>query len=185
MPQLNGETWLGVMHEVELLRLPLLFGRSHADVTLSEGGAVATRGVVAGATRAATSIVVMRSGRHFVQFTVVEGDEILFGVIRADWDSEGGVNLEDVDGHCFYCTDDGLRFPGFNDWEGMQTAEEPGDRIGLLLDLDQGSMTVWKDEEKLGVMVAEGLSGPYCWAVEMYESGESVGIESAALPADA
>ena len=27
------------------------------------------------------------------------------------------------------------------------------------------SMTVWKDDVKLGVMVAEGLRGPLCWAV--------------------
>ena len=26
-------------------------------------------------------------------------------------------------------------------------------------------MTVWKNEVKLGVMQAEGLSGPLCWAV--------------------
>jgi hypothetical protein len=32
-----------------------------------------------------------------------------------------------------------------------------GDRIGLLLDLDQGSMTVYKNDERLGVMRASGL----------------------------
>ena len=70
--------------------------------------------------------------------------------------------------------------PGFNNWEGMQNAKEQGDRIGMLLDLDQGSMTVWKNGEKLGMMQAEGLSGPLCWAVEM--SRGSARIESAPLP---
>ena len=37
----------------------------------------------------------------------------------------------------------------------------------MLLDLDQGSMTVWKNDDQLGVMVAEGLSGPLCWAVSL------------------
>ena len=46
----------------------------------------------------------------------------------------------------------------------MQSARKQGDRIGMLLDLDQGSMTVWKNGEQLGVMQAEGLSGPLCWA---------------------
>ena len=41
----------------------------------------------------------------------------------------------------------------------------------MLLDLDQGSMTVWKNDVKLGVM-AEGLSGPLCWAVSLYQQGE-------------
>ena len=64
----------------------------------------------------------------------------------------------------------------------MQTANEQGDRIGMLLDLDQGSMTVWKNGEQLGVMVAEGLSGPLCWAVSL-RYGSSARVESAAVPA--
>ena len=67
-------------------------------------------------------------------------------------------------------------------WEGVQTAKEPGDRIGMLLDLDQGSMTVWKNGEQLGVMQAEGLTGPLCWAVSMGWVGSIARIESAPLP---
>ena len=50
----------------------------------------------------------------------------------------------------------------------MQSARKQGDRIGMLLDLDQGSMTVWKNDEQLGVMQAEGLRGPLCWAASLY-----------------
>ena len=57
--------------------------------------------------------------------------------------------------------------------------EEQGDRIGMLLDLDQGSMTVWKNDEKLGMMAAKGLRGPLSWAVELGAGGPSVRIESA------
>ena len=146
--------------------------------------------------RTAASTAVMRSGRHFVQFTVVEGD-MSFGMIRPGWDVEGGTAAHRVDGHCAVAvhpegsgtyaackrgaTYGGLRHPGFNDWEGMQPATEQGDRIGMLLDLDQGSMTVWKNDERLGVMVAEGLSGPSCWVVSLYR-GDSARIESAPLP---
>ena len=87
-----------------------------------------------------------------------------------------------VDGHSFYFTYSGSRYPGANVWEGKQTAREQGDRIGMLLDLDQGSMTVWKNDEKLGVTQAEGLSGPLCWAVSMYGQGESARIEPAPAP---
>ena len=124
----------------------------------------------------------MRSGRHFAQFTVLQGARMFFGVIRPGYDVEGGLAAQIVDGHCFYYTYFGRRFPGHIDWEGKQTAREQGDRIGMLLDLDQGSMTLWKGDEKLGVMVAEGLSGPLCWASEVYEQGESVRIESAPAP---
>ena len=44
----------------------------------------------------------------------------------------------------------------------MQRAKVQFDCIGMLLDLDQGSMTVWKNDEKLGMMHAEGLSGQLC-----------------------
>ena len=73
----------------------------------------------------------------------------------------------------------------------MQDATQ-GDRIGMLLDLDQGSMAVWKNDVKLGVMQTEGLSGPFCWAaveMSMYtdedelETGDSARIESATAPA--
>jgi len=65
----------------------------------------------------------------------------------------------------------------------MQGAREDGDRIGLLLDLDQGSMTVYKNDERLGVM-ATGLSGEYCWAVLLGDRNDSARIEAAAIPAD-
>ena len=58
----------------------------------------------------------------------------------------------------------------------------PGDRIGLLLDLDEGSMTVYKNDERLGVMVPRGLSGEYCWAVSMPSLGGSACIEGADEP---
>ena len=89
---------------------------------------MATRNAADGIFRAAASKAVMRSGRHFAQFTVVEGDTMLFGVIPPGYDVEGGTEAHldyDVDGHCFYDTVDGHRFPGLDadsmghDWEGM------------------------------------------------------------------
>ena len=106
---------------------------------------------------------------------------MFFGVIRPGWGVEGGTNAYWVDGHCFYYTHFGHHFPGYNDWEGIQSANEEGDRIGMLLDLDQGSMTVYKNDERLGVM-ATGLSGEYSWAVSLYKQGDSVRIEAAATP---
>ena len=141
---------------------------------------VATKSV--GGWRAVASKVVMRSGRHFVQFTAVEGIGVMFGAIRPGWDVEGGQNAFHVDGHCFYEANSGRRLPDSIDWEGRQGAREQGDRIGMLLDLDQGSTTVWKNDVKLGVMQAEGLSGPLCWAASVYQA-DSARIESAPAPA--
>ena len=202
------ESWLGLMHELGVLRLPLAFGRAHAtQVTLSENGAVAAKDGGGGSWRTAASKVVMRSGRHYAQFTVLEGYP-MFGVIRPGWDVEGRMEagsgqiavvltsgteeqvraVEKVDaawrtdGHCFYDTYDGNRMPSDTDWQGRQEAEQ-GDRIGMLLDLDQGSMSVWKNDVLRGVVAAEGLIGSFCWAVAIPMEGDSARIESAPAPA--
>ena len=49
-----------------------------------------------------------------------------------------------MDGHCFISTRGGHCWPSKSDWEGRQGAGRAGDRVGLLLDLDEGSVTVYK-----------------------------------------
>eukprot|EP01046_Picozoa_sp_COSAG06_P086133 COSAG06_NODE_32759_length_500_cov_3.299252_1_plen_166_part_11 len=154
VPRRGRESWLGLMWEVESLRRGAVFERSNGLITLSEGGSLATRNGHDGGLRTAASKAVMRAGRHYAQFTVVSGEFMFFGVIRPGWGVEGGEDApnEDAPNVDFYYTGDGSRCPGGHDWEGMQGAMEEGDRIGLLLDLDQGTMTVYKNDERLGVM---------------------------------
>ena len=87
------ESWLCLIQrfvtKVAVLRAPLAFGRAHGDFTLSAGGAVATRGVD-NDWCAAASKVEMRSGRHFALFTVVQGQDMFFRVLRPGWDVKGG-----------------------------------------------------------------------------------------------
>ena len=51
--------------------------------------------------------------------------------------------------------------------------------IGLLLDLDKGTLSVYKNGRRLGVM-KEGLTGDYCWFVMVRAAG--VQMERAAFP---
>ena len=101
MPRRRLKGWVCLMHEVGLLRLPVVFGRAHADFTLSEDGPVATKSVAAGLGRAAASTAVMRSGRHAAQFTGLDGRSMMFGVIPPGWNVEGGENAFNADGHSF------------------------------------------------------------------------------------
>jgi hypothetical protein len=50
-------------------------------------------------------------------------------------------------------------------WDGME-AVEGYDKLGMLLDLDEGTLSVYRNGRKLGVM-KRGLDGPYCWVVSM------------------
>ena len=59
--------------------------------------------------------------------------------------------------------------------------------LGLLLDLDEGTLTVYKDGTRLGVMM-DGLSGEYTWVAEIIAQahgspdGQNVRIERAHIP---
>ena len=46
-------------------------------------------------------------------------------------------------------------------WEGRERCRA-SDTIGMLLDLDEGTLTVYKNNRRLGVM-KDGISGSYCW----------------------
>ena len=108
--------------------------------------------------RTAASKVVMRSGCHFTQLAVVNGHDIFVGLIRPGWDVVGEANVYEVDGHCFYDIFDGYHFPSnLASWDGTQGANTQGDRISMLLNLDHGSMTVWKN----GVKLARGAQRPF------------------------
>ena len=174
---------------VAWLRLPPRLSRAPPNIALTEEGTVATVTRVGGFQAAACGSV-LRGGRHHARFTPLKRryNYMLFGVICERWDVEGrGQNAENVEGHCFYHAYEGTRFPGSagyrgSEWEGMQTAEE-GDTIGLTLDLEQGTLTVFKNGEELGVM-ATGLEGGFVWAVAMGSGqDDSVRVEFVAAPA--
>ena len=126
----------------------------------------------------------MQSGRHFAEFTIVEGWDLYFGVIRPTWDVEGGKNAQNQPGHCFYYAVNGACYPERNqDWVGIQGLDgAPNPRVGLLIDLEVGSMSVYLNGNRVGAMV-EGkeqqgrvMRGPYCWAVSIRYSHDTVRI---------
>ncbi|EJK72162.1 hypothetical protein THAOC_06333 [Thalassiosira oceanica] len=55
----------------------------------------------------------------------------------------------------------------YSEWHGHEGLDGSG-TIGLLLDLDEGTLSVFKNNRRLGVMKDGGLSGEYCWFVSVY-----------------
>ena len=49
-------------------------------------------------------------------------------------------------------------------WEGMEQNDEPSFKIGFELDLDVGTLDVYKNDRRLGTL-RSGLVGEYCWVV--------------------
>ena len=80
------------------------------------------------------------------------------------------------DESCFYWAHDGSRFPGYESGNRMiPLGALLGDRIGLLLDLDAGTMHVYNNDRLQGEL-QNGLSGrSFCWAIETSdEAGASI-----------
>ncbi|EJK54461.1 hypothetical protein THAOC_25908 [Thalassiosira oceanica] len=71
-----------------------------------------------------------------------------------------------------------------NEWEGTESCQS-GDTVGMLLNSDEGTLTVYKNNRRLGVMKT-GLSGPYCWYTSLLNRTVAgvVSIKRGTLPFD-
>ena len=160
---------------------------AHKDMAVEAEGALVTKttGGAARYYRCAAGPALGPAGVHWAEFVNESGGSMFCGLILDGWDVAGGSDAHDVDGHCFFYTYNGARYPGSHmDWPGIQPASAKGDRIGLRLDLGAGSLTVFKNGALLGVMQGSGLEGrAYRWAVSLYKKGSSMRL--AAPSADA
>ena len=70
--------------------------------------------------------------------------------------------------------------------QGMKDISD-GDVIGMLLDLDEGTLSIYKNGRKLGI-IENGLAGSYCWVVSLLREelvlprGTSVAIKRGTIP---
>jgi hypothetical protein len=135
---------------------------------------------------------VLEGGKQYAEFTLYDGGRdtacTYVGVVA------GGVSAQAEDaqehkGNCFYCAVNGRRYHkdiggavGGEKWEGMTDARADGDRIGMLLDQDEGSLTVYKNDRRCGVMLSSGLAGNFRWAASLQSKPEAVRIEAKPVP---
>jgi hypothetical protein len=195
VPNSSGRVDLDVMHEIELLLEPR-FSRSHMSIALLVSHTVAQKRPHAarmplGPSELETTLTAataggMRAGCHFAEFTLLTANQCTYlGAapesvrLQVPAAQKGSIMLRVSDGS--YCkasasslTCDAERVP----WVGMRAAGV-GDRIGMLLDVDAGSITVYVNGERLGVMVTKCHSGSaMCWAVGIGNAGDKVQIRS-------
>ena len=191
LPHYEGESSLADYHYLQLIREPLTFDQLVGGVdyvNTNDKSCV----MYSDNYPTAFSNNILRAGKHYVTFTSL-GDSIslMVGVIRpgqANQKASGCPlfmqfyqNFSRNMGHggehnnihcCMYntvggrCHTSGWTQTSSNrQWEGMESISS-GDELGMLLDLDEGTLSVYKNGRKLGVM-KRGLAGPYCWAISM------------------
>ena len=223
LPRYRGEeTHVKLLKELEGLRKPLELDILFAGVS-HFGGSKATiqfKRSNVGDCGTAVSSHIMRSGRHYATFKVMQMADncINFGIIRpllkkndrmdfkfhpviqedfmTDYEYEvdftirashwGSVNVNCCTyfghgGSCWWSSGEGTCNYGDRTWSGIQGMGVLDTcTVGLLLDLEAGTLTVYKDTHCLGVM-KRGLTGEYCWMVTLRTTC-TISIERAVSP---
>ena len=161
-------------------------------------GALLNQIDVAGMATAVCTTAPMHAGRHYAEFTVTERSEAAIGVCSDRFDPRGNGHCT---GQCQTSTDPCMAPVSHSDkgwlvsirrsydhnprsrgllshnntehrWPGHKGAKL-GDRIGLLLDMNEGSLAVYKNDARLGVAVTTGLPRGLCWCAELEVAGSS------------
>jgi len=194
----DGESWLSILHELELLRSPLVYDQlvgNRIDYVRGDMACITSTNtdhenadyieIWTGTPQTAISNHIMRRGKHYAKFTLTGCHRLNYwwpGIMRpinwlsniptpefCFWDSsfypilreektgrwgESNVHccwLYNFEGHCTW-GDWESEYRHSVDWDGMEGSSIDDCEFGMLLDLDAGTLTVYKDGRRLGVM---------------------------------
>jgi hypothetical protein len=155
---------------------PLLW-RSHrcCSVTLSEDGAVATH--TAEGYSLTTTGIELTEGKHYWEVELLSENvkSIFIGISRPNLDPTGKYLQRGCTNSWLICADNGALYGNDkqnNDGAGGYTQ---GERVGVLLDLDNGSLHFFKNGVAHGSgYVAGSVTGPVVHALQVFYADKSV-----------
>ena len=205
----DGEGWVELYHHLLILRSKLTFNQLVGNYIQygADQSTVCARGNARGSS-ALCSDHKMRSGRHFAVFTTT-GSRRAIGVVRPVQISRsdfGGGRLDvfnpaynrfwghlrgkrtdrwgDSNVHCCYVTNTG--YFSWYDWTSHNAYSwvdgfQRGIPIGLLLELDDGTLLIYQRGQKLATL-KDGLSGEYCWYARTFVVDDSISIDRGPTP---
>lgn len=118
----------------------------------------------------------MKSGKHYVEFTLEKGANCTLGVCRASVDPRDTKLVCTTNDGWGYAARSGLMHHGtaraMGRWTGSKAAREKT-VVGMLLNMDLGTLAVYHDGVKLGDMVRTGLKyHDMIWMVQLAENCE-------------
>ena len=206
LPKLVGQTYIELYSELEKYREPRVFDQLIGDRLYYVNNDKSHIRCAGNGNVKDTAICdhVMRAGRHYAKFTIEES--LCIGIIKPlkNWDKKGLHSFDPWDrcnqmfdewdrwgdniNHCSYlacayshpgcCYWTSRKEREYRRWNGSESFEK-GDEIGMLLDLNVGALSVYRNGRMLGMM-KEGLAGEYCWHVSLWQA--SVRIEKGSIP---
>jgi hypothetical protein len=206
MPLEEGERWLRVLHQLEQLRLPLIFttstpGRVQIGPLLrGDIGSSVAKVTGDGWGTAICGNRLMRAGVHSATFRMgkVHAERVAaVGIVHAGmYDTAAALDVFDMLAGSAFVTPNGWGWtatgkllhgnqrtsrPEWHEWKGQQ-AYTTGDMLSLRLDLGVGTLSASKNRKELGV-IASGLKGSFCWCAELCNMRDTITILEA-LPGD-
>jgi hypothetical protein len=156
---------------------PLLWRTFHADrVTLSEGSAVATQ-TMAYEWSLTTTGIELTEGKHYweVELLLENVSSIYIGISRPNLDHTGRYLDRDCPDSWFINASYGFLCGNGKQIDDTAGSYKQGERVGVLLDLDNGSLRFFKNSVQHGPGYAAGsVTGPVLHAVQLYMKDTSV-----------
>jgi hypothetical protein len=144
-------------------------------VALSEGGAVATQAATGHSLQ--TTQTELTEGKHFWEVELLSeyANSILVGISRPNLNPTGYyLDRDCTDGWFIHAYNGSLYGNGKQRNDAAGECKQ-GDRVGVLLDLDNGSLRFFKNGVQHGPGYAAGsVTGPVVAAVQLYTKGGSV-----------
>ena len=130
----------------------------------------------------------LTEGRHYWEVELLSEDvnDIFIGISRPNLDPTGRYYDSDcTDGWFIYGHQGGLWGNGIENSDGAGSYKQ-GDRVGVLLDLNDGSLRFFQNGVQHGPGFPAGsVTGPVVAAVQMYDKDTSVRmLPNAEAPAD-
>jgi hypothetical protein len=164
----------GEMVAMAVKDLPLLWRTFPADaVTLSEGGAVATH-TLADEHSLTTTGIELTEGKHYweVELLSEEVGNTFVGISRPNLSTQGSYHWSTNafwSRGWFMCANNGSLHGNGKEDDDRAGPYKQGDRVGVLLDLDDGSLRFFKNGVQHGPGYPAGsVTGPVVHAVQMY-----------------
>ena len=153
------------------------WARSSVTMPVSGGGLTVARESADRSWRLTTGGVEMVSGEHYIEVQITkdaanDNRNIMIGVTRPDLDLETQHHLTDNAWYLFAHTG-GLYGQGKNN-ESPQGKLAVGDRVGVLLNLDEGWLRFYVNGKVFGPGFPSGVTGPVVIAVELRDVGQQV-----------
>lgn len=122
------------------------------------------------------------SGTHFAEFALVKAKgNLTLGVAQLKYAPNrtappGTIRPKGEECWGLSTRSGSLTFRGkVSDWDGKCPIVQ-GDRVGMLVDMAEGRIAVFRNDKLLGFMVKAGLTGPLFWMAELSAHRDSVRI---------